>query len=231
MEPDGAQAHYTERLVPLPGIGTRYARPAVPAAAARSALGFPEEGALFLCPQSLFKIMPEDDALFAAVLAAVPGSRLVVFAGRHPALTGRYLARLDGACGRAGVACSERVLVMPQCAHPTYLQLNRACDAMLDTLRWSGGNTTLDAIACGLPVVTLPGRFMRARQSAAMLTLAGVPELVAADPDDYVRTAAALAQDQRFRAECAARIDEGAAGVFEDPAPVAALAAWLDANA
>ena len=28
---------------------------------------------------------------------------------------------------------------------------------MLDTLRWSGGNTSLDAIACGLPVVTLPG--------------------------------------------------------------------------
>ncbi len=37
MEPADADAHYTERLIPLPGIGTDYARPAIPADASRAA--------------------------------------------------------------------------------------------------------------------------------------------------------------------------------------------------
>jgi predicted O-linked N-acetylglucosamine transferase (SPINDLY family) len=29
---------------------------------------------------------------------------------------------------------------------------------MLDSVHWSGGNTSIDAIAAGLPIVTLPER-------------------------------------------------------------------------
>jgi CRISPR-associated protein Csy1 len=230
MEREGAQDDYTERLVPLPGIGTRYARPALPAHASRESLGLPPEGTLYLCPQSLFKIAPDDDALFARVLAAVPGSRLVLFEGRHPALTRRYLARLDAALAAVGVARGERVVVRPQVRHDLYLQTNLACDAMLDTLRWSGGNTSLDAIAAGLPIVTLPGRFMRARQSAAMLAVAGVPELVATDADHYVAIASRLAHDRAYRESVSGRLADGAARVFDDPAPVDAFADWLIAS-
>jgi predicted O-linked N-acetylglucosamine transferase (SPINDLY family) len=114
--------------------------------------------------------------------------------------------------------------------HDIYMQTNLACDAMLDTRRWSGGNTSLDAIAAGLPIVTLPGRFMRARQSAAMLAIAGVPELVAKDIDDYVGIASRLAGERAYREEAAARLAAGAANVFDDAAPVDAFAAWLLAN-
>ena len=231
MEPEDGTSHYAERLVPLPGIGTRYARPTLPARVSREALGLPAGGTLFLWPQSLFKLMPDDDALLARVLAVVPSARVVMFEGRHPTLTARYLARLDAACASTGVSRGERLIVRPQCRHDQYLALNLACDAMLDTLRWSGGNTSLDAMACALPVVTLPGRFMRARQSAAMLRLAGVPELVARDVDDYAAIAARLATDRAWRDAQSQRLAEGAARVFDDPAPVAALADWLSANA
>ena len=230
MEPADAASHYRERLVALPGIGTRYARPAVPPAPDRAALGLPAEGPLFLWPQSLFKLMPDDDALLARVLAAVPSSRVVMFEGRHPALTRRYLARLDAACAAEGVARGDRVIVRPQCRHDQYLEVNRACDAMLDTLRWSGGNTTLDAIACGLPVVTLPGRFMRARQSAAMLALAGATTLVARDRDDYVAIVRRLVDDRAWREAQSHQLSQGAARVFDDPAPIAALSDWLSAS-
>lgn len=227
MEPEGADAHYTERLVRLPGIGTRYAQPVLPEPAGREALGLPAGAPLFLCPQSLFKIAPDDDSLFARVLAAVPRARLVVFEGRHAALTAKYRARVEAACAAAGIALEDRMLVRPQCRHDVYLQINQACDAMLDTLRWSGGNTSLDAIACGLPVVTLPGTFMRARQSAAMLTLAAVPDLVAGDEDDYVRIAARLANDSAWASEIARRMVAGQSRVFDDATPVSALASWL----
>ena len=98
---------------------------------------------------------------------------------------------------------------------------------MLDTLHWSGGNTSLDALLCGLPVVTLPGQFMRGRQSAAMLRLAGAPQLIAADRDDYRRIATRLVGDPAWRSELAAAIREGGAALFDTSAPSRAFAELL----
>ncbi len=227
MEPADAARHYTERLVALPGIGTDYARPAVPAGATRASFGLPERVPLLLCPQSLFKIHPDSDALFARVLAAVPAARLVVFSGRHRALTAKYRARLAAACRREGVEVQARLIELPQCSHPDYLRINTVCDAMLDTLRWSGGNTSLDALATGLPMVTVPGAFMRGRQSAGMLALAGLDELVARDADDYVKIAARLVGDAPWRESLRARLFAAHARLFDDAAPVAELGAFL----
>jgi len=227
MEPDGADAHYRERLVRLPGLGTRYARPALPDRVTRAALSLPESVPLLLCPQSLFKLHPVDDRRIARVLAASPGARVVAFAGRHPRLTAEWRARLDPVLDSHGVA-RDRVIVRPQSGHDDYLRINLACDAMLDSVRWSGGNTTLDAIACGLPVATRPGPLMRARQSAAMLGLAGVPELIAPDEDACIAIAARLAADRDWRDALSRRVAEGAARVFDDPAPVDAFAAALE---
>jgi CRISPR-associated protein Csy1 len=223
MEPGDAAQHYAEKLVPLPGIGTNYERPAVPDGASRERFGLPEGVPLFLCPQSLFKIHPDTDALFARVLTAVPAARLVAFEGRHPALTAKYRARLAGAFGRAGLRDGDRLILLPQCGHDDYLRINAVCDAMLDTLRWSGGNTSLDALAAGLPVVTLPGRYMRGRQSAGMLSIAGLDDLIARDDDDYVRIASTLASDRAFQREVSARTRDAAAKLFGDSLPVRAL--------
>ena len=228
MEPTEAAAHYTEALRLLPGIGTRYAMPQAPAASRdRAQIGLPGDGPLLLCPQSLYKIHPDDDALFARVLAAVPDSRLVLFEGRHPALTAKLAARLTAACRAAG-ADPARVHFVASRSHDDYLALTASCELMLDTTRWSGGNTALDALACTLPIVALPGRFMRARQSAAMLRQAGVPELIAHDPDEYVRIAARVAGDPLAREDLAARLRAGRAQIFDDAAPIAALAESLE---
>jgi predicted O-linked N-acetylglucosamine transferase (SPINDLY family) len=222
MEPPDAAGHYSERLVTLPGIGTRYVAPAVPPDASRASLGLPEGEPLLLCPQSLFKIHPDNDPLFAAVLRALPEARLLFFEGRDPALTDAFRRRLE----QAGIP-PDRVRLVPQCRHDDYLRINTVCDVMLDTLRWSGGNTSLDALACALPLVTLPGRFMRGRQSAGMLKLMGIEELIAKDADDYVQIVTRLVRDAEWRKDVAARIRAAQSRLFDDPAPIAALAAFL----
>ena len=228
MEPGDADSHYGEKLVRLPGIGTRYSMPQAPNDADRTRWGLPADATLFLCPQSLYKIHPEDDTRWAQVLAAVSDSRLVLFEGVHPALTAKFLARLSGALSARGVDSDGRIHVLPRRAHDNYLRVNACCDAMLDTSRWSGGNTALDALACGLPIVALPGRYMRGRQSMAMLEQVGASELVAKDDDDYVRIAARLAGDRAWREALAARIRENRGQVFDDAAPIAALADVLE---
>ena len=222
MEPPESASHYTERLVTLPGIGTRYRAPQVPTDATRDRFGLPPHGPLLLCPQSLFKIHPDNDNLLARLLRELPEASLVCFEGRDVQLSAQFRDRL----ATAGIA-ADRVRMLPQCVHDDFLRINTLCDVMIDTLHWSGGNTSLDALACGLPVVTLPGRFMRGRQSAGMLQLMGIDELVARDPDDYVRIVSRLLADGGWRDGLAARIREGRARVFDDPAPTAALAQFL----
>ncbi|HEX8013098.1 MAG TPA: tetratricopeptide repeat protein [Casimicrobiaceae bacterium] len=223
MEPDEAESHYSERLIPLPGIGTRYARPVVPGDASRERFGLPADRTLLLCPQSLWKIHPDNDALFAQVLAANPRALLVLFAGRHPAITTAFTQRLGAAFEGYGLALAERARVLPQVGHEDYLRINLACDAMLDTLHWSGGNTSLDALACALPIVTLPGAYMRGRQSAGMLGLLGVPELIARDRAEYLTLVGRLVGDATWRAGLRTRIRAGHGRLFDAREPIEPL--------
>ena len=227
MEPPGGDGHYTEPLLRLPGIGTHYRRPAIPAVVARAHYGLPDDRALLLCPQSLFKVHPDNDDLFARVLAANPGATLVMFDGRHPNVTGRFMRRITAAFERHGLSVRDRMIVLQALPHDDYLRVNLACDAMLDTLHWSGGNTTLDALACGLPVVTLPGAFMRGRQSAAMLRQVGAEALIAVDADDYVRIASRLVDEPAWRMRAAQTIRDGLGALFDRPEPVRAFSELL----
>jgi protein O-GlcNAc transferase len=227
MEPRDADMQYTERLLRLPGIGTCYRQPALPERVARDRFNLPDDRVLFLCPQSLFKIHPDNDALFAAVLAANPKAALVMFEGRHPRVTELMLRRIRRVFEGHGISVRDRLIVLPTFPHDDYLRVNLACDAMLDTLHWSGGNTSLDALACGLPVVTLPGDFMRGRQSAAMLRLAGAPDLIARDREDYINIATRVAGDATWRNELAKRIREDRAAIFDTSGPVEAFAQLL----
>jgi CRISPR-associated protein Csy1 len=229
MEPSDGDAHYTERLIRLPGIGTRYRMPIVPSDVDRSRFGLPPDIPLFLCPQSLFKIHPDDDVRMAQVLEAVPRAHLVLFQGRHPTLSATFTERLRAACTAIGVDLDARIHMLEQCSHDDYLRINACCDAMLDTSRWSGGNTALDALACALPIVALPGGFMRGRQSMAMLQQIGAGDLVARDDADYVAMAARVATDSDWRQSLRARIVEGREKLFDDPAPTAAVAESLSA--
>ncbi|MGA8033549.1 MAG: hypothetical protein WCB48_14260, partial [Casimicrobiaceae bacterium] len=226
MEPEGAGAHYTEPLLTLPGVGTCYRSLVLPDAGSRAKFGLPESVPLFLCPQSLFKVHPDNDDLFAEVLEANPGALLVMFDGRHPRVTDIFTRRMARALDARGVA-AERLRILPPVPHDDYLRINLLCDAMLDTLHWSGGNTSLDALACGLPIATLPGAFMRGRQSAAMLRIVGVPELVADDRAGYVALATRLARDPQWRGDLATCIRAARSLLFDTKAPVEAFASLL----
>src|SRR5439155_1894618 len=57
----------------------------------------------------------------------------------------------------------------------------------------------LDAIACGLPVVTLPGRFMRSRMTCGFLQMMGLTETIAKTEEDYISIAVKLGLDAEFR--------------------------------
>ncbi len=228
MEPADAQRHYSEKLFLLPGMGTRYAMPAPPAGDAatktRDDFQLPLGKTLYLLPQSLFKIHPDNDRLITALLKQDDNSVLVMFAAPYPAWTQAFVERLSRAFTEAGLPTAGRVKVLPNMSHDDYKRINQLSDVMIDTLYWSGGNTSLDALAMGLPIVTLRGEFMRGRQSAAMLSMMGLTDLIAQNEDDYLRIALRLGTDIEFRQHAAKRIVDQRHKIFNDPAPIEALA-------
>lgn len=196
MEPIDAQDHYSERLILLDGIGTSYACPAFPDKAQRKDFQLPEHNRLYLSPQSLYKVHPENDALFAEVLKRDPQGVLVFFQADTPTVTQQFANRLEKSLARRHVPPQARVKFLPRMPRAQFRQVMSLCDVMLDTLHWSGGNTSLDALAVGLPIVTLPGRFMRGRQSMAMLKILGLDELIARDHESYLQTAMTVAEQR-----------------------------------
>ncbi len=227
MEPADGDGHYRERLVRLDGLGVAYPRPAPPPPKTRGDFGLPEDRTLYLCPHALFKLHPDFDALLARLLAEDTSGVLVLFEAEHPAVTQSYLQRLGGALAEAGVEARQRLIVLPYQSHADYRAINRLCDVMLDPPHWSGGNTALDAIASGLPLVTFAGRFMRGRQSAAMLQRLGLAELVADSADAYLRIALALAHDPAWRARVRTHLADHADVLFDQAGAIASLQAFL----
>ncbi len=219
MEPKNAQEHYNEPLLLLPGIGTRYELPTLsPAVTMKSRADYqlPDDKHLYLFPQSLFKIHPANDRLMVKAMANDENGILVMFAGQNQHITQKFVARLSVAFAAQGLSPQGRVKILPAVDHEDYKRINQLCDVMLDTLHWSGGNTSLDALAMGLPIVTLPGELMRGRQTMAMLTLLGVPELIAQSPDDYLAIAVKLATDKPYRAQISRQILANQARLFDD---------------
>ncbi|MEC7204329.1 MAG: glycosyltransferase, partial [Pseudomonadota bacterium] len=100
-------------------------------------------------------------------------------------------------------------------------------DIILDPILWSGADKSLEAFAHGRPVVTLPGSTMRSRHTYAMLQRMRIPELIAADVDDYISIAANLAQDSRGRIAIEERIAKENYVLFGDREPIGALRQFL----
>jgi predicted O-linked N-acetylglucosamine transferase (SPINDLY family) len=223
MEPINAARHYSERLLTLPGIGTRYLSPALPAPMSRDALGLPENRHLYLVPQSPFKLLPENDTILIEVLRRDPTALFVLFDGAQRGPTRNLRTRLLRALHTVSATPEHHLQFFPHGSRNEFLRVNLVCDVMLDSLYWSGGNTTLDALHCGLPVVTCPGEFMRGRQSMAMLRRLGCDELIVASPIALAESAVALAHDDRRRASISARIRERLSMLTDDTAPLLAL--------
>jgi predicted O-linked N-acetylglucosamine transferase (SPINDLY family) len=90
-------------------------------------------------------------------------------------------------------------------------------------LHYSGGNTSLEAFANGTPIVTWPGKFMRARHTAGFYRLMGIADAVARDHDHYIELAIHLGTDANARSELRARIRTASAILYDNEDGVRAI--------
>jgi predicted O-linked N-acetylglucosamine transferase (SPINDLY family) len=90
---------------------------------------------------------------------------------------------------------ADRILFMPPVDMATHWQRLASADIALDTWPCNGHTTTSDALAAGVPVVTLKGDGFAGRVAASLLTAAGRRDLICETPQAYGDRVCALAQD------------------------------------
>lgn len=228
-EPADAREHYSEELILLPGVGVCYQKPVIPTALLRKTrgdFGIREDAAVYLCCQYIYKYLPEQDAIFARIATRVRNAQFV-FLTENEVVARDLRRRLDRAFSGVGLLAEEHCLLLPALDRFTYWNLQLLADAFLDTIGWSGGVSTFEAVACRLPIVTLPGRYMRGRQSYAILTQLGATETIARDEQDYVEIAMRLGLDRAWRDRVIRHMTRGWGVLYSDKRCVTALEEFL----
>jgi predicted O-linked N-acetylglucosamine transferase (SPINDLY family) len=224
LEIPQAEGHYSERLVQLPLLSTFYERPRrLGKSRDRAYFQLPSDRHVYLCPQTLFKFHPEFDSILASILQADPQGDLVVLEGRVPEWTRRLQQRWTATLP----SVAERVRVLPAQPRDDFLGLMECADVVIDPIHFGGGNSSYEALGLGVPVVTLPGDFLRSRITAALYRKMKLETLIANSPDSYIAMAVQLATDVDFRARVGEQILATSEVLFEDPAEVRGLESWL----
>lgn len=214
-ETQQAAAQFSERLGLLPGPAHAFnyeidrAEPTT--TWTRASLGLPENAVVFVSAANFYKLIPEMQHAWARLLAAVPGSHLLV----HPFNPNwsrsysieRFCAEFDRVLAQYGV--DPKRLAVSSVRFPSRTdvkELLRVGDVYLDTFPFGGVNSMIDPLELGLPVIAWEGDSFRSRMGASLLRSLGLDELIVQSETGYLALAAKLAGDAALRAELNTRI-------------------------
>lgn len=197
-DPAGAEVQYTERLYRLPVLFICY-RPMSrnplwryqPSYQVRQTPGLTNGHVTFGSCNNLGKLTDEVLSLWGQVLAAVPGSRLLIEGkGFHEK---EFAEAYRGRCEGLGIPGNLLELVSLD-GDNQYLTYHRI-DIALDPFPLTGGTTTCDVLWMGVPLVSMVGESFKSRMGTGILSYLGRTEWLAESADDYVRIAHSLASN------------------------------------
>jgi predicted O-linked N-acetylglucosamine transferase (SPINDLY family) len=224
MEPENAQEHYSEQLIRLPNIGLCYPKPIIPQPTkSRSDFQLLDDAVVYLSCQSLFKYLPRYDYIFPEIVKQVPQAQIAFLSHQSAYITEKFRQRLQRTFANFGLSSEDYCVIVPRQNVLGYLNLNLVSDVYLDTLSWSGGNSTLEGIACNLPIVTCPSEFMRGRHSYAILKMLGVTDTIAENEAEYIEIAVNLGLNNEWRDNIVERMIHRHSYLYEDKSCVEAL--------
>ena len=171
-DPPGAEALQTETPLRLPDAQWCYETPFVVTPAPMPFLqrGYWTFGSFNQLPKLNEPLLSS----WAALLAAVPGSRLRI-AGAPDA---SVLERIQAMLSRAGIE-PGRISAAGRLPLQQYLASYAEVDVALDSYPYTGGTTTCDALLMGVPVASVAGDRPFERSGVSLLTTLGLQDWIA----------------------------------------------------
>lgn len=212
--------HFTERLGCLPGpshvFNFEVDRAEGQMPCTRADFGLSENECVFVSTANFRKITPEVQQVWARILAAVPGSSLLLHPFHSPQPEGHAIqlfhAGFESALWREGVDVARVVASTVAFTSRADVEgLVGLGDIFLDPFPFSAVEALADPLRLGLPVVTLSGGMLRSRTGASLLRSLESGDLVQNSLAGYHSLAVRLATDAVYRERCGQRLRGGMA--------------------
>ncbi|MBF0357581.1 MAG: tetratricopeptide repeat protein [Magnetococcales bacterium] len=190
----GEEIYYSEKIIRLPDSWLCYSPPEnVPIFLKTKTTG---DGDRFVLGNfgSSKKINEQMLDAWSRILKECPQSDLLLIYKNmdNPTNVKRILNFFD----KAGIDV-ERITIEGWLPHKELLARYNSVDLALDTLPYSGGITTMEALWMGVPVVTARGKTFAGRHSTSMLRTLGLQQLVTDDLDGYSKLVINLVNNQK----------------------------------
>ena len=213
--PRAQQAHYAEKIAYLPNSFMPFdASYAISQRIfTRDEAGLPSAGFVFCCFNNNYKIMPAVFDRWMRILSRVEGS--VLWLSQANAMA---VGNLRKEAERRGVAGGRLIFADRMESLPEHLARLKVADLFLDTFPYNAHATAMDALWAGVPLLTYAGESFASRVAASLLRTAGLPELVAATPEEYEAKAVALAMDPTGLGAARRKLAQGASPLFDTAA-------------
>lgn len=187
--PPGSERYHNEHLLRLPCSCLAMPPASTVNAPVRADCGLPDEGFVFCSFAAASQITPQEFDIWMRLLDGAPDSVLwLLDHGAHA------VSNLRRAAAARGID-PDRLIFAPPADRAEHLARLPLAGVFLDTFTVNAGTAARDALAAGVPMITLPGQQLAARTGASLLQAAGLPELIADSAEVYEAKAAALAAD------------------------------------
>lgn len=184
------QPFYSERIAQLPdAYQCNDRRRPIADSPSRADCGLPEQGFVFCCFNTAYKLLPDIFAAWMRILRAKPGSVLWLYLPN--ALVADNLRRAAAAHG----VDPARLVFAGNRPLAEHLARYRLADLFVDSFPYTGHTTTSDSLWAGLPVLTLEGGTFASRVASSLLQAVGLPELITRSLPEYEALALRLAND------------------------------------
>jgi predicted O-linked N-acetylglucosamine transferase (SPINDLY family) len=230
FEDSTSQNCYSEKLICLPNLGCHYQPYEIESQDPDLiSLGIDPKRPILLCPGTPYKYNPENDWVLVEIARQIPKAQFIFF--KFPDTPIEFLrARLSKLFSEANLDFNHQLIFIPLLSTAKFHGLMKVADVFLDTLGFSGFNTAIQAVQCGLPIATKKGQFMRGRLASGVLEQMGLSSLVAQTNEDYIKEAVKISTEANYKLEIANQFKLYRHKLYLDLTPINALADFLIAT-
>jgi predicted O-linked N-acetylglucosamine transferase (SPINDLY family) len=224
-EPPNAEKNYSENLIRLKTLGYYLYKPQNPREKfSPDQFGIPSGKKRYACLQSLFKLHPDFDVFIDRIFKRDPDAILLLLDGQYKEWNEKIIKRLE----KKEPDVRRKIHFLPRQAREEFVALFLLADAVIDSIYFSGGHTSLECFALGIPVVTWPSNQMAGRLTYGYYKRMGIMDCIAKDADEYADIAFRLAHDCSWRENIGRKIKKRSSILFENLDDVRDLEQFLE---
>ncbi len=206
----GNDDHYSEKLILLNGIGFNYK---VDENLKKIQSCEIKKNSIYI-PQGIFKFLPKYDYLFGEILNQNQNITISFIKDKDPYYTNKFKDRLKKI--KNIKKNFDRLIFIEGMSQSAYYNELNKHKLILDTIGWSGGNTTMEALYLNKPVITIKGNNLRANHTFAMLKQLDLDILIAKDYKEYLYLVKKIMNDKDFYELIVNKINKNKLSIFNN---------------